>query len=230
MATINTGVTLFCHDIRESLPKDILPNTIDKIITDPPYGKDFLEVYPKLAELAAIVLKPGGSLFAMVGTYHLPFVLQALGTTLNYHWICRFSPPDYATIVWDRHLQTTWKPVVWFVKGTYDPKSPSVSDNITRKMGKITKYHQWSQSVITFKEIITQYTRPTDIIYDPFMGGGAVAVAATHLGRTVIGSDIDPQAIRQTQKHLKQTTQFARFFSPLFSHPISPNLSTSSIP
>lgn len=187
------------------MPAILDPESIDKIITDPPYGKEFLDVYPALARLAAYVLKPGGSLFAMVGTYHLPTVLHALEEGLTYHWICRFSPPDLANIVWDRHVQATWKPIVWFVKGTYT--GPSVSDKICTKQGKITKYHKWSQSVTSFTEMLRKYTSPGDIIYDPFLGGGAAAVAAMQLGRFFYGSDIDPVAITSTRTHLKNTGQ-----------------------
>ena len=39
---------------------DILePNSVDLILTDPPYEREFLPVYEDLAKLAAHVLKPG---------------------------------------------------------------------------------------------------------------------------------------------------------------------------
>ena len=42
-------------------------NTVDAIITDPPYPKEFIPTYKELAKQAAIVLKPRGILIAMCG-------------------------------------------------------------------------------------------------------------------------------------------------------------------
>ena len=40
-------------------------NSIDCIITDPPYGESYLPLYSALAETASRLLKPGGSLLIM---------------------------------------------------------------------------------------------------------------------------------------------------------------------
>lgn len=38
---------------------------------------------------------------------------------------------------------------------------------------------------------IEAFTRPGDVVYDPFMGSGTTLVEATALGRKAIGSDIN---------------------------------------
>ena len=58
--------------------------SVDCIITDPPYERDALPVYADLARVAAHVLRPGGSRVAMTGGAHLPQVMAALTSELSY--------------------------------------------------------------------------------------------------------------------------------------------------
>ena len=41
--------------------------------------------------------------------------------------------------------------------------------------------------------IILASTRPTDTVYDPFMGSGTTAVVAKRLNRNFIGSELNPE-------------------------------------
>jgi site-specific DNA-methyltransferase (adenine-specific) len=41
--------------------------------------------------------------------------------------------------------------------------------------------------------LIRSWTRPGDVIYDPFAGSGSIPAAAARLGRVVHGGEIDPQ-------------------------------------
>jgi site-specific DNA-methyltransferase (adenine-specific) len=45
------------RDIRE-YREFLLPESVDRVITDPPYSKKFLWVYDVLGEMSAYVLKP----------------------------------------------------------------------------------------------------------------------------------------------------------------------------
>lgn len=45
------------------------------------------------------------------------------------------------------------------------------------------------------KQLIEQYTRPSETILDPFCGSGTLLVEATVLGRSCYGLDIDPLAV-----------------------------------
>lgn len=48
-------------------------------------------------------------------------------------------------------------------------------------------------------ELIQSYTKPKDIIYDPFAGAGTVPVESLILGRNVIANDINPYAVTLTK-------------------------------
>jgi putative DNA methylase len=45
-----------------------------------------------------------------------------------------------------------------------------------------------------FRELISHYTSPREIVLDPFCGGGVTVVEALKLGRKVIGVDVNPLA------------------------------------
>ena len=37
---------------------------------------------------------------------------------------------------------------------------------------------------------------PGDLVYDPFVGSGSIALACSYFGATVVGSDLDQRVLR----------------------------------
>ncbi|MGL4593132.1 MAG: hypothetical protein ACRCUY_00215, partial [Thermoguttaceae bacterium] len=98
--------------------EQIETESVDWIITDPPYPKEYGPVYGHLAELAQHALKPGGSLLCMVGQSYLPDIVRILAEKLDYHWtLAYWTPGGQATQLWERKVNTFWKPILWFTKG-----------------------------------------------------------------------------------------------------------------
>ena len=50
---------------------EIADNSVELILTDPPYNEESIPLYGELAKLAQRVLKPGGSLITIIGHYAL---------------------------------------------------------------------------------------------------------------------------------------------------------------
>lgn len=172
--------------------------SVDCIITDPPYPKEFLSVYDDLAKTADRVLKPGGSCFVMVGQSYLPDIMNSLGKNLNYQWVFAYmTPGGQATQLWQRKVNTFWKPVLWFVKGEYtgkwmgDVAKSNPNDNDKR-------FHHWGQSESGMADLITRFSEPGQTILDPFVGGGTTGVVALDLNRKFIGCDINESCVSQT--------------------------------
>lgn len=76
-------IEIFNKDFQES---DIQENSIDLILTDPPYPKEFLPLWSSLGKFAERVLKPSKFLIAYSGQMYLPEVLNRLNEHLNYFW------------------------------------------------------------------------------------------------------------------------------------------------
>lgn len=201
-AELPDGIDLRIGDFREVL-KD-LDGTVDAIITDPPYPEQFLPLFDGLGEIAERVLKPGGICAAMVGQSYLPQIIEALGRHLNYHWTLAYlTPGGQAVQLWQRKVNTFWKPVLVYVKGEYagdwlgDVTKSDVNDNDKQ-------HHHWGQSESGMADLIGRLSKPGQLICDPFLGGGTTAVVAHEMGRSFVGCDIDETCLESTK---------ARFFA-----------------
>lgn len=194
---------LYNGDIRDGLP--IIPdNSVDFIITDPPYPAEYIPLYGALSKLAARVLKPGGSMLVMCGQSYFPQVLRELCTAMNYHWCMAYTTPGgQSPQLFHKRVNTFWKPVLWFTKGEYGGdyvgdvlKSP-VNDNDKR-------YHDWGQSLGGMRDIVERFSNPGDIILDPFLGGGTTGVAAVTMNRKFIGADIEQSNIEISKQRIAE--------------------------
>lgn len=54
------------------------------------------------------------------------------------------------------------------------------------------------------RAIVRDYTRPGDLVVDPFMGGGTTALACAIEGRRCISSEIDPATFAKAVKRLRR--------------------------
>lgn len=179
----------------------IAPASVDHIVTDPPYPEEYLPVYSQLARFAAHALKDGGSALVMVGQSYLPELIARLGDGLNYNWaVAYLTPGAEAVDLWDRRVASYWKPVLWFVKGTY--RGDWRHDVVTSEK-RDKEHHEWGQSESGMEDLIGKFTAPMDMICDPFLGGGATAAAAVKLKRRFIGADIDESCIALTAARLR---------------------------
>lgn len=72
-------------------------------------------------------------------------------------------------------------------------------------------------SRLAYDQIIS-WSNPGDLIYDPFMGSGTVAVECIRTGRDYIGSEINPEYVEIIEKRIRDTdkslpkTKLADFF------------------
>jgi site-specific DNA-methyltransferase (adenine-specific) len=189
------GVALLHGDFRSALA-DL--SAVDAIITDPPYPEEFLPLFADLSKVSARILKPGGLCAVMVGQSYLPQIMQMLGEHLTWHWpIAYETPGGQAVQLWQRKVNTFWKPVLIYVNGQYggdwfgDVARSAVNDNDKQ-------HHHWGQSESGMADLIDRLTKPGQLICDPFLGGGTTGVVAHALGRRFVGCDIDETCIETT--------------------------------
>src|SRR5262249_12679783 len=64
----------------------IEPASVGLVLTDIPYGKEFLPEVAELAALAARILRPGGVFVTYSGQLYLNQVMRALDEHLTYRW------------------------------------------------------------------------------------------------------------------------------------------------
>lgn len=194
-----------CADLMQVID----PQSVDWIITDPPYPQKFLPVYDDLACLAAHALKPGGVLLAMVGQSYLPDILAKLSQDLTYHWMLAYlTPGGQAVQVHQRKVNAAWKPILAFSNGPYsgrwfgDVTSSKVNDNDKA-------HHYWGQSTSGMADLMARFVSHGDVVLDPFLGGGTTGVVALKLGAHFIGADIDETTLNLSTHRLHDLAERA---------------------
>jgi site-specific DNA-methyltransferase (adenine-specific) len=197
------GMTLLVGDFRK-VCETIAPNSVDLILTDPPYSKQYLPLYGSLAEVASKLLKKGGSLLVMGGQSYVPEIIELMKPHLNYCWLVAYlTPGGQSAQLWKKKVNTFWKPVLWFINGTDEYHGKWVGDVVKSAVNDNSKeFHKWGQSISGMTELVEKFSMPNDLILDPFLGGGTTAVVAKQLKRRFIGIDVDPTAIETTKGRL----------------------------
>lgn len=200
LAEITDRYRLICSDIADV---KIESESIDCIITDPPYPEEFIDCYRMLAMRAAEWLKPGGSLLAMAGQTHLPRVIGALCSgSLQYHWVLSYLTLGGQSVqIFPRKINTFWKPVIWLTKGEY---SGDWVGDVAKSANNDKRFHDWGQSESGMADIVQRVTLPGQTICDPFCGGGTTGVVAVAMNRSFVGVDIDKSAITTTAARLQE--------------------------
>jgi site-specific DNA-methyltransferase (adenine-specific) len=190
-----------CADLHQQVEAE----SVDIILTDPPYKPATLDVYKDLAEFAVHALKPGGVLLAMAGTSHLPDVLQYLCNTegLNYHWTLNYMMPGGNLRFHTRAVRMGWKPVIWMVKGESDGTDRFDVVEAPRLAVQDTRFHEWGQNEGGFEKLLDLFGFPGQMVCDPFLGGGTTALIARRKGCGFIGADVDAQYLKITAERLR---------------------------
>jgi site-specific DNA-methyltransferase (adenine-specific) len=174
----------------------IEPGSIRLILTDPPYGKDWLPQWEELGRFAAEYLQDGGLLVAHSGIHSFDEVLVGLRKHLEFVWLINSSWTHSANTQYLQRqvILSKWRPIPVFSKGT--PHLTGGFYDTIHVEGQEKEYHDWQQPLAIFERLIEDFSQPGDVIVDPCGGAFTTAVACDHLRRRCIACDIDKQCVR----------------------------------
>ncbi len=169
----------------------IKDDSVNLILTDPPYPKEFIPLHDELGKFAARVLKPGGSLVAMENPNTMYEMYEQLAKHLTYRWTIAFQMPSGGEqraldLIVQRHR---WKPVLWFSKGHIQPRT--LADDTVTSPEKQKSVFDWQQDDVGFEALAQLFSTKGQTICDPMMGAGTTGVAAARLKRPFIGIELD---------------------------------------
>lgn len=171
----------------------------DFIITDPPYPKEYLELYEVLARRANDWLKPGGLLIAMCGQSYLNQIYEMMSKHLDYYWTAAYLTPGESASLWQKNVIPKWKPLLIFAKGKYSGK---MFGDVYSSGANEKSLHKWGQSESGMYSIVSGVCLPGQSIFDPFCGAGTTGVAALRHGCLFHGIDIDLQNVNISKGRL----------------------------
>jgi len=174
---------------------DIPDNSVDLILTDPPYLAEFIPLFEDLSLFASRKLKPSGLLITYAGQLHLPDEIALLSKYLKYKWTSCLYHSGVSRVVNGVNVINKWKPILFFQKEPTTKFEKTFSDYFISEKPEKSE-HEWQQSIAVYEHIIDIFTEPGQLIVDPFLGSGTTAVACKKLKRKFIGSEIDENSYK----------------------------------
>jgi hypothetical protein len=153
----------------------------------------------------------------MCGHYWLNLIFKMFEDEkeLSYFW-CYTLPTHDSPKIWPRNTVATAKSILAYYKMPA-PRGPRLGNVLGHYSGRKDKrFHHWGQCVDTARYYIDCFTWPGDLVCDPFLGGGTTAVACGLIGRRWVGFDIDPAALRISNRRLSDRETAAYRNLPLF--------------
>ena len=192
-------VKIYNEDFRDVKLEE---GSVDLILTDPPYPKEYINLWAELAEYASKVLKPGGFLITYSGQLYLNEIYPLLNLHLDYYWTGCLQHSGGNQLVHPRNVLCEWKPILMFCKPPMSKQDEPFSD-IFKGGTREKDLHEWQQSEVEAERLLEIFSMPNDTVLDPFAGAGTFLCAAKNLNRNVIGIEIEEDNCKVIRKRLK---------------------------
>ena len=204
--------------------RDQPAESIDLLITDPPYeslekhravgtttrlkhskssSNDWFQVFPnskfpELFEQVFRVLKRDTHFYLYCDAETM-FIAKPEAEKAGF----RFWKP----LVWDKrtigmgyHYRARYEFILFFEKGKRKLNDLGIADVIS--VPRIHRGYPAEKPAAVSEVLVGQSSEPGEVVADPFMGSGSVGVAAVRLGRRFLGTDINPEAVRHSERRL----------------------------
>ena len=191
---------------------------VDLVLTDPPYGIDYNN--QKLKRYSNQVFKDikndNGELnykkiikeCMRIGKRTIIFGAINFMTALPYKgiWICW----DKRTKIEADKLFGSPFELAWCDKMSgYDRIYRIMHGGVINNDGKNSpRFHPTQKPIQLMGLILKDFSKETDLIFDPFLGSGTTAVAAKQLKRNFIGIEISPDYCKIANDRLRQEMLF----------------------
>lgn len=220
-------IKLINDDMRSVLPLLLREHPNAVIITDPPYNKGFdygIEYKDAMDSQAYIsmlaIMRDIPSAIIMVAEDAMEYLAHAMGRPKRVNYVCLYKGPfpNQVLSVYYYHRA----PDLNKVQVRVSEASRRVVNRIGGKVpwSKDVKIREWWQDigVVRFDKekhpcqlnlkladrIVKIFTRPGDIVIDPFMGSGTTAIACLNNSRTFIGIEQSSKYCGAAENRIKK--------------------------
>lgn len=188
----------------------IRPGTVQAVITDIPYVKEFMPEVPALASFVSRVLVDGGVFATYCGQHYLPDVMTSFQKHLNWRWAAATVWKGRANVIWSCRALSKWKPILIYTKGKW--RKRQFWEDVFRADRCDKKWHKWEQPLREAIRLVRIFSKPGDLVLDPCGGGFTVAAASYRTGRRFIGCDIDGECVINGHHRLAEDRAERRLF------------------
>ena len=205
---------VICGDCTEVM-REMPDGCVDLVVTDPPYGARYrdragrrvanddnlLWLLPAFAQ-AARVLKRDRFCVSFYGWHRADrFLLawKAAGLRPVGHFV--FVKP-YPSNAGSGFIEYRHEAAYLLAKGSPDRPRYRLTDVLPWQYTG-NRYHPTEKPVSAIAPLIEDFSRPDDIVLDPFAGSGTTALAAKELGRRYIAIELDMRHAHTARERLK---------------------------
>lgn len=205
--------------------------SVDLVVTDPPYGVNYRDrtgrsvrgddtldtVLPVFCELYR-VLKPGGFCISFYGWGSIDRFMtawKAAGFNVAGHIVWT---KEYASR--RRYLAYHHEQAYVLVKGRAALPVQPLAD-VQPWVYSGNRGHPTEKAVDVIAPLVRAFSKPGDLVCDPFAGSGSTCVAAALAGRDYLGVELDEAYCRHARVRLAGVQRFrSRRNTPAHSHPV----------
>lgn len=226
-----------CVEVMKSLPS----NSIDLIVTDPPYkltsrgGSGTMSGY--WAEDKAMkglvfdsndtdiedyidgfyrILKDGTHCYIMCNQLNLPHFLEVIGKSEFKYIKCLIW--DKCNKICGRYYMNCFEYIIMLRKGgertINDCGMPDILrvPNIKTLDKEGKNIHDSEKPIRLMQILIEQSTNEGEVVFEPFMGSGTTGIASVQSKRNFIGVEIDDKYFGLAEKRINNATQTLTLF------------------
>jgi len=232
---------ILCADARAVL-SDLPNESIDLILTDPPYG-DNISYGPRKVRIpgndhpllalevlhsAYRLVKRNTAAYMFCGMRHLPFVRAFFAQYTRYRL--------RDVLIWDKvtmgvgyGFRKQYECILALEKGRPSYRNSGMLNLLSYRKVRDGS-HPHAKPLPLLKALIAHSSNQGGVVLDPFLGSGATALAAKHLGRKYIGIEVNPVYCRIAANRLRQPMlPLIRNCTEPQSHPVAiPSLAAIS--
>lgn len=224
---------IFNKDYQEII-KQIPDNSIDLILTDPPYkvtsrgnsgtmggiikdpinmkGRVFnfndVEIEDYINEFYRI-LKPNHHCYIFCNQKNIYHFLKVINEETSFKW--------FKNLIWlkdnkiaNQYYMTQFEYILFLRKGKARKINHCGTSEVLNFANKKTKtadgqnVHPTEKPVDLLKCLIDNSTQPNEVVFDPFFGSGNTGVASLQLNRNFVGCEIDETYFNYAKDNLKK--------------------------
>lgn len=201
------------------LSKAIPDGSVDLVFTDPIYQN--IRDYTWLAKTALRVLRPRGVCLVWASVpragraqaameraglqYVYTLFYTVVAKTYRMRWynlFCWTTP-----CLWFQRPGEATRPHQWmpdtFTETVILP--PDLLDNTVISQAATQGAFEWNKNTGVLARWLTRFSKPGELVYDPFTGTGPVPIACKMTGRRFLASELVPERAEEARRRLAAT-------------------------
>lgn len=193
---LNQIINADCLEFMQTMPD----KSVDLVLTDPPYGigNKFTSEYGLQERKSTRGSFDWNDKIPEKEVFDEIMRVSKNQIIFGGNYFTEFLKPTKAWLVWDKIGQYDLKnpfsdcELAWTSFNCTVKKYTRVNMGfISGKEEKGKRIHPTQKPLLLFQDILKDFSKPGDIIFDPFSGSGTTAVAAYKLGRNFICTEKD---------------------------------------